>query len=153
VFAAYQEWQRRLEEQPVEFLGRRINELLAEARTRLAGYVGTQADNLVFVPNATYGFNIVARSLTLQPGDGVLSHDHEYGAAQAAWRFVCEPRAVRYLNQPIALPAESAEAIVEQLWAGVTERTRVIFLSHLTSPTALILPVEEICRRARAAGI
>ncbi|HEX9374607.1 MAG TPA: aminotransferase class V-fold PLP-dependent enzyme, partial [Roseiflexaceae bacterium] len=126
---------------------------LAEARTRLAGYLGAQAGSLVFVPNATYGVNIVARSLGLRPGDEVLATDHEYGAADRAWRFVCARRGARYVNRPIALPAESAAAIVELLWAGVNERTRAIFLSQITSPTALILPVAEICRRARAAGI
>jgi isopenicillin-N epimerase len=153
VFDTYQGWQRTLEEQPVEFLGRRISDLLAEARARLAAYLGTQANSLVYVPNATYGVNIVARSLELEPGDEVLATNHEYGACDRAWRFVCERRGVRYINQPLALPIESAEALVEQLWAGVTERTRVIFLSHITSPTALILPLAEICRRARERGI
>jgi isopenicillin-N epimerase len=153
VFATYQEWQRKLEAQPVEFLGRRINELLAAARARLAAYLGTQPDSLVYVPNATYGVNIVARSLDLQPGDEVLATDHEYGAADRAWRFVCARSGARYVNQPIALPVESAEAVIDQLWAGVTERTRVIFLSHITSPTALIFPVAEVARRARERGI
>jgi isopenicillin-N epimerase len=153
VFDTYQGWQRKLEEQPVEFLGRQITTLLAEARARLAAYLDTQADNLVYVPNATYGVNIVARSLELAPGDEVLASNHEYGACDRAWRFVCERRGVRYINQPIALPVASEEALVEQLWAGVTERTRVIFLSHITSPTALIFPLAAICRRAREHGI
>ncbi|MBK9711385.1 MAG: aminotransferase class V-fold PLP-dependent enzyme [Kouleothrix sp.] len=153
VFAAYQGWQRALEQQPVEFLGRRLTALLAGARERLAAYLGAQADSLVYLPNATYGVNIVARSLALGPGDEVLATDHEYGAADRTWRFVCERSGARYVNQPIALPLGSAESFVEQLWAGVTERTRVIFLSHITSPTALIFPVAEVCRRARAAGI
>jgi isopenicillin-N epimerase len=153
VFDIYQGWQRKLEEQPVEFLGRQINQLLAAARAPLAAYLGTQADNLVYVPNATYGVNIVARSLELAPGDEVLATNHEYGACDRAWRFTCERRGVRYINQPIALPVESEAAVVEQLWAGVTERTRVIFLSHITSPTALIFPLAAICRRAREQGI
>jgi len=153
VFNTYQNWQRKLEEQPVEFLGRRINELLADARAPLAAYLGTHADHLVYVPNATYGVNIVARSLELQPGDQVLATNHEYGAADRAWRFVCRQRGATYINQPIALPLENADSFVEQLWAGVTERTRAIFMSHITSPTALILPIEEICRRAREVGI
>ena len=153
VFGTYQEWQLSLERQPVEFLGRRITELLAAARAQLAAYLGTQADHLVYVPNATYGVNIVARSLELRPGDEVLASDHEYGAADRAWRFACRRSGARYINRPIALPIESAEAVVEQLWAGVTERTRVIFISHISSPTALIFPIAEICRRAREAGI
>lgn len=153
VFEAYQQWQLRLEEDPVEFLGRRRNDLLREAREQLATYVGTQADQLVFVENATFGVNIVARSLQLEPGDEVLATDHEYGASDRTWRFLCGQRQVRYINQPIPLPLTSDEEILEYLWRGVTTRTRVIFISHITSPTALIFPLEKICQRARAAGI
>jgi isopenicillin-N epimerase len=153
VFETYQNWQRELERQPVDFLGRRRETLFAEARERLGAYAGTAGDNLVFVPNVTYGVNIVARSLDLQPGDEILSTDHEYGAAERAWRFVCQKRGVHYLSQTISLPISDTETVVEELWAGVTEKTRVIFLSHITSPTALVFPVREICQRARAAGI
>jgi isopenicillin-N epimerase len=153
VFDAYQALQRELEAQPVEFLGRQLNGLLAEARGRLADYLGTQAGNLAFVPNATHGINIVARSLDLQPGDEVLGTDQEYGAVERTWRFNCEPRGARYISRPLELPARDAAEMVEQLWAGVTERTRVILISHISSPTALIFPVAEICRRARASGI
>ena len=75
VFDTYQRWQRELEAQPIEFLGRRIRPLLAEARAQLAAYVGAGADDLVFVPNATFGINIVARSLALGPGDEALATD------------------------------------------------------------------------------
>jgi len=153
VFAIYQNWQRELEANPVGFLGLRLPDLLAAASVRLAGYLGTVADNLVFVPNATYGVNVVARSLKLQSGDEVLTSDHEYGAVNRTWRFNCERQGAVYINQPVAVPAPSASAIVDQIWAGVTERTKVITLSHITSPTALMMPIAEICRRARAAGI
>ncbi len=153
VFEVYQEWQRELERQPVEFLGRRRTDLMQSARAVLAAYVGASADDLVYVPNATTGLNIVARSLPLQPGDEVLASDHEYGALDRTWRFVCARRGARYINQPLPLPVESQEQVVEALWAGVTERTRVLFLSHITSPTALIFPVAELVRRAREAGI
>jgi isopenicillin-N epimerase len=153
VFETYQGWQRQLEAKPVEFLGRQIGKLLAEARERLAAYIGAEGSQIAFVPNATHGINIVARSLDLQAGDEVLGTDHEYGAIERTWRFNSEPRGVRYVRQPLSLPVQSAEAIVEQFWAGVTERTRVIVVSHITSPTALIFPVAEICKRARQAGI
>jgi isopenicillin-N epimerase len=107
----------------------------------------------VFVPNATTALNIVARALPLQPGDQVLATDHEYGALDRTWRFVCEQRGARYITQALPYPLETAEQVVEALWAGVTERTRVLFMSHITSPTALILPVAELVRRARQAGI
>jgi isopenicillin-N epimerase len=153
VFAAYQSWQLELERQPVEFLGRRFTGLMAQARAALAGFVGAEADDLVYVPNATTGLNVVARSLPLRPGDEVLATDHEYGALDRTWRFICQKRGATYINHPLPLPWESPEAVVEALWSGVTERTRVLFISHITSPTALILPVAELARRARAAGI
>jgi len=153
VFAAYQAWQRELERQPVEFLGRRFAALIAEARTALGAYVGAGADDLVYVPNATTGLNIVARSLELAPGDEVLATDHEYGALDRTWRFICAKRGARYVRQPVELPITSAEEVVEAVWAGVTDRTRVLFLSHITSPTAIIIPVAELVRRAREAGI
>lgn len=155
IFEVYQEWQRRLEADPVEFLGRRLHEFLYAAREPLAAYVGTQADQLVYIHNATLGTNIVARSLmlTLQAGDEVLATDHEYGAADRTWRFLCARHGVKYINQPIPLPLNSDEEMIEQLWRGVTPRTRVIFISHMTSPTALTFPLEKICQRARAEGI
>lgn len=153
VFETYQNWQRELEAEPVEFLGRRLNSLLAESRTVLGSYVGAEPDNLVLVPNATHGVNIVARSLELQPGDEVLSTDHEYGASDRTWRFACRLQGANYIRRPIPVPLPSEEEIVEELWRGVTERTKVIFLSHITSPTAVTFPVAPICERAREAGI
>ncbi len=153
VFEAYQRWQLELERQPVEFLGRRFTELMRQAREPLAAYLHTAADNLVYVPNATVGLNIAARSLRLQPGDEVLSTNHEYGALDRTWRFLCDRWGAVYKNQPIPVPLPTEADFVEALWAGVTPRTRVIFLSHLTSPTALIFPVQAVCRRARAEGL
>ncbi|MCS6993849.1 MAG: aminotransferase class V-fold PLP-dependent enzyme [Anaerolineales bacterium] len=153
VFEAYQHWQRRLERQPVLFLGREYDTLLGEARAALGAYLNAPSDDLVYIPNATHGVNIVARSLSLQPGDEILTSDHEYGACDLTWQFVCGKRGAKYVRQPIPLPIHSEEEIVRQFWAGVTERTRVIYLSHITSPTALRLPVERICALARQAGI
>ena len=153
VFAEYQRWQRELEQQPVEFLGRRFSDVMRDARVAIAAYLGARADDLVFVPNATSGLNVVARSLALTPGDEVLTTDHEYGALDSTWRFICASRGAKYINRPIRLPAQSQDDVVETIWAGVTPRTRVLFLSHITSPTALTFPVAELIRRARAAGI
>ncbi|HEU5227800.1 MAG TPA: aminotransferase class V-fold PLP-dependent enzyme [Ktedonobacteraceae bacterium] len=155
VFETYQKWQRQLEADPIEFLGRRLIAMLREAREPLAAYLGTQTDQIVFVPNATTGVNIVARSLTsgLKPGDEILATDHEYGAADRTWRFLCTQQGVTYINQPIPLPLENDEEVLNYLWQGVTPRTKVIFISHITSPTALTFPIEKICQRARAANI
>ena len=153
VFREYQHWQRELERQPVEFLGRRHNELMRSSRAVLARYLATEPDNLVYTQNVTISVNIVAHSLDLGPGDEVLASDHEYGACDRTWRFLSKERGFKYVRQPISLPLRSAGQVVEELWQGVTPRTRVIFISHITSPTAIIFPVGEICRRAREAGI
>lgn len=153
VFSEYQRWQRELERQPVEFLGRRFPDLMQNARTRLAAYLSTAPDNLVFVPNATVGINIVVRSLDLKTGDEVLATDHEYGAADRTWRFIAAQKGFRYINFRLPLPFVSHDQIVESFMAAVTPNTRVIFLSHYSSPTALIFPIAEICRRAREKNI
>ena len=153
VFAAYQEWQRRLERQPVDFLVNELPAHLAEARQHLGSYLNAGAADLVYVPNATFGVNIVANSLPLGAGDELLTTDHEYGACNNVWQYYSEKRGFSIVKQPIPLPATSADAIVEQFWQGVTPRTKAIYISHITSATALHLPVEAICARARAAGI
>ena len=153
VFERYQAWQRELETEPVEFLGRRFASLMRGAREGLAAFVGADPDDLVFVPNATTGLNAVARSLRLEPGDEVLATDHEYGALDRTWTFVCEKQAARYVRRPLPLPLASAGDVVEAVWAGVTRRTRVLFLSHVTSTTAIVLPLAELIRRARERGI
>ncbi len=153
VFKAYQDWQLELERQPVEFVQRRARSLMNEARQVLGDFVGADADDLVYVTNVTTGLNIVARSLHLEPGDEVLTTDHEYGALNRTWEFVCEKHGACYVHRPVPLPIVSTEQVVDAIWSGVTERTRVLFMSHITSPTALILPVEELVRRAQKAGI
>ncbi len=153
VFQTYQAWQHELERQPVEFLGRRAANLMADARARLAAFLCASADDLIYFPNPTTAINMVARSLHLRPGDEILTTDHEYGAMDRTWRFTCKHTGAIYVQQPISLPVRSPESMVEDIWSGVNERTRVIFISHITSPTALIFPVEAICQRARQAGI
>ena len=153
VFESYQEWQRRLERQPVLFLGREYDELLRISRSVLGVYLNSKADDLVYILNATYAVNIIARSLNLQPGDEVLTSDHEYGACDYTWNFICGKTGARYIHQPVRLPASSDAEMAEQFLQGLTPRTKVIFLSHISSPTALRLPVELICQRARELGI
>lgn len=153
VFEAYQRWQRQLELQPVKFLGRDVLAHLASARQELAAYLHVEAQDVVYFTNPTTAANAVIRSLALRPGDQVLSTNHSYGAISRTWQFVCQKHGVAYLEQPIDLPVTSPEALVRAVWKGVNGQTRVICIDHLTSPTALILPVAEICALARQAGI
>jgi isopenicillin-N epimerase len=153
VFERYQNWQLELERQPVEFLGRRAPGLMQDARRGLAGFLNVDADDLVYVTNATVGVNIVARSLALSPGDEILSTDHEYGACDRVWHFVCGKTGATYRKVKISVPVTTHEAMLEELFAGVTPRTKVLYISHITSPTALTFPGAEACRRARELGI
>lgn len=153
VFERYQAWQRELERQPVEFIGRRLPGLLAEARGALGEFLHVHPDDLAYVNNVTTALNIVARALPLAPGDEILTTDHEYGALDRTWTFVCEQRGSRIVTQRLPVPIDSPEEVVESIWAGVTPKTRVLFMSHITSPTAVTLPVETLVARAKAAGI
>jgi len=153
VFERYQAWQVELEQQPVEFIGRRGHALLAEARSALASYLHCAPDEVVYFPNVTHALNVVARSLPLAEGDEILTTDHEYGALDRTWRFLVGKTRARYVMQPLPYPLTDPNEMVEALWAGVTPRTRVLFLSHITSPTAVTFPIESLIARARAAGI
>ncbi len=153
VFEDYQRWQRELERQPVDFLSRYSSDRLAYARQVLADFLGTERDNLVYVSNGTTGMNIIVRSLTLGPGDELLTTDHEHGGIDRLMRFAAESRGFTLVRREIPQPVTTHEAFVEHFWAGVTPRTKAIVISHFTSPTSLVFPVHEICRRARQAGI
>ncbi len=149
----YERLQREMERNPVAWLQRRAPELLANARARVADYVGCATNDLVFFPNPTTAVNMFARTLHLAAGDVVVSTDHDYGAMFRTWTRLCREVGATYKRVHIPLPLTTAEDYIERVWSAVTPRTRVLFLDHLTSSTALILPVDELCRRARAAGI
>jgi isopenicillin-N epimerase len=153
VFKAYQAWQRRLENQPIQFFHHDLPGLEQEAHRALGAYLHADPDDLAFITNATYGVNIISRSLALGPGDEILTTDQEYGACDNAWNFACRKTGASYVHHPVQLPAHSMDEVADEIWQGVTPSTRVIFLSHITSGTALRLPIEEICRRARQSGI
>lgn len=142
-----------MERNPVDWLGRRADDLLEEARRRLARFVGAHHDDLVFFPNPTTAINMVVRSLRLPAGTEVVTTDHEYGAMVRTWRKWCAEHDLVY--RPVALPdpLPSPDEVADLVWSSVTDRTGVLFLSHITSATAIRLPVEQLCRRARAAGI
>jgi isopenicillin-N epimerase len=153
VFEVYQAWQRELENEPVRFIGHRQETLLNAARERLAEWLNAPASDISFIVNATSGVNVVARSLRLEPGDEILTTDLEYGACDNAWQHLCDRFGATYVKQQIPVPFTTQEAMVDALFAGVTSRTKAIYVSHLTSGTAAILPVKAIAEMARHHGI
>ena len=153
VFEQYQAWQLELEQQPVEFIGRRAWGLLHEARTALAGYLHADPDEVVYFQNVTAALNAAARSLPLRAGDEILTTDHEYGALDRTWKAVCDRTGARYVVQPLPEPLDDPDAVVEAVMVGLTPRTKVLFLSHITSPTAVTLPLVKLVARAHEAGL
>jgi isopenicillin-N epimerase len=143
-----------LERDPVEFLGRRLPELLAGVRGELAAYVGVaEPDRLVLVANATTALNAVATSLPLAPGDEIVVTDREYGAMELLWTEIARRAGARLVVANVPLPAGGEGELVDAVWSAVTSRTRVLFFSHITSETALVLPARELCRRASETGL
>lgn len=153
VFNEYIRWQRLLEEEPVQFIAFNGAAYMKNSREALAAYVGCEADELVYTPNPTYAVNIITKSLRLEPGDEILSTDLEYGAMDRTWNFYCGKTGARYVRQPIRFPVKDKQDLIDQFLAGFSERTRVVFISHISSATALILPVKEICEEAKKRGV
>lgn len=142
-----------MEAEPVRFLGRELDDRLDAARARLGAFVGADPDDLAFVSNATGGVNAVLRSLRLAAGDELLTTDHAYQACRNTLDFVAERSGARVVTVTLPFPVTDPQAIVDTVLAGVTPRTRLALLDHITSPTALILPLERIVAALAARGI
>jgi len=153
IFADYQSWQLLLESEPCQYIAVNGVEYLRKSREALAAFVNCDADDVVYTTNPTYAINIIAKSLQLSEGDEILSTNLEYGALDRTWNYYGNRSKAKYVRQPIALPVVSKEAIIEQFWKGYTPRTKAIFISQITSSTALRLPVEEICAMAKEKGL
>lgn len=153
VLRAFYDWVERSERQPVLFYAREFHAHLAAARKQLASYLGTAAERLVFVPNATHGVNLMARSIPLQPGDEVLMTDHEYGACENVWHLRCAETGASLRHVRVSIPYVSQARLRDQILETISPKTRILYLSHISSPTALTFPVAEIVAAARELGI
>ena len=155
VFEEYQRWQLQLEAQPVAFLdpARGLSGWMRDSRAAMSGELGTDADNIVGMTNATVGLNVVAQSLDLRPGDEILTTDHEYAALEKTWAYVARRAGAKIVVATVPLPLNSADEFTACLLSRITPKTRVLFLSHITSATALVFPIETIVAEAHARGI
>lgn len=153
VFERYQQYQLELEREPVEFITVNGPKYLAASRRALGEYVNCDADDLVYLPNPSHAVNLIAKSFALQPGDEVLATDIEYCACDKTWDYYCKRAGAVYKRQPIAFPLRDKEHFVQQLFAGLTPKTKLLSISHITSATALRLPVEEVCALAKEKGV
>jgi isopenicillin-N epimerase len=153
VLDAQRRVREQMEREPVQFLTREAPLLLAEAREVLGRFIGASPEGLAFVPNATTGLNAVLRSLSLDAGDELLVTDHEYNASRNALEYVAARDGARVVVTSIPFPVASAESIREAVLRGVTSRTRLALLDHVTSQTALVLPIGELIGELEARGV
>ncbi len=142
-----------LEREPVDFLSRRLPGRLQEARTALANFVGANPADLAFVVNATMGVNAVLRSLSFAPGDELLTTSHVYAACHKTLRYVAHRTGARIVIASLPFPVADDEQILSAVLAAVTGRTKIALIDHITSPTALILPIERLVRELDQRGV
>ena len=153
VFEAQTEWRRRIEAAPVEVIARRRLELIDAAKQPVGRWLGMRGADFGLVTNATEGVNAVLHSLRFGPGDELLTTSHVYNAVRQAMKFTCTRSGAEYreveLPAAVQSPAEIADAVV----GAVTDRTRLLVIDHVTSPTATIFPVGQITRACAARGV
>ncbi|MEE8452503.1 MAG: aminotransferase class V-fold PLP-dependent enzyme [Thermoguttaceae bacterium] len=148
-----QQLRRQMEQEPVRFFVRQMQPLLDESRRTLAGLIGADESDVVFVRNATSGINSVLRSLRFRPGDELLVTDHDYNACRNVVRFVAERAEAKVVVARVPVPVESQQQVVDAVLGRVTDRTRLAVLDHITSPTAVVFPIERIVHSLSARGI
>ena len=153
IFEEFQRLQLELEQEPVHFIQKKLPVYLKEAKKPLAKFIGCNEEDFFFTPNPTFAVNTIMRSLNLQKGDEILTTNHEYGAMDRTWNFYCKKSGAKYIRQEISLPIISKEQILEEFWKGYSLKTKVIFLNQISSSTALIFPVKEICDKAQQLGL
>lgn len=138
---------------PSDFHWRTTPPLWDAARTALAQYLNFPRENLLLLPNATFGVNVVTRSLPLRPGDEILTTDHEYGAMLYCWQRLAKSQSLSVRTCALPWPTESSDAILQSVADAMSPRTRVLFFSHVTSPTGMVLPARELCALAAEKGV
>lgn len=153
IFEDYIQWQYLLEKEPVQFITVDGFDYIKKSLSALASYTNCSPKDLIFVPNPTHAINILAKNIQLNPGDEILTTNLEYGAMDRTWNYYCSKSGAKYIQQPINLPIRSKEEFLHEFWKGYSDKTKIIFISQITSSTALILPVKEICTEAKKRGL
>lgn len=146
-------WRARLEAQPVAFMARELEGHLDAALGALGEFIGADPADLAFLPNATHGLNTVLRSQHFDPGDEVLATSHGYNAARTAATFVCERAGASLVEVPVPFPLDSPDQVLAAVEAGFTERTKLLLIDHITSPSGLVFPIEGLVALAKERGV
>jgi len=153
VMDKYFQLQIELEKQPIDFLANNINKNLEKSRSALSKFVDCNFNDLVFFPNPSTALNMVIRSLDLKKGDEILTTNHEYGALIKTWKYICSQSGSKYIEYSPSLPLSSPSDFIEGLIGKINDKTKVIFISQITSSTGLIFPVKKLCKEAKKRNI
>ena len=152
VLATQDAWRNRMEAQPSTFMRLTLPNALRQSAATLAAFVGAEAKDIVFLDNATTGCNAVLRSLVFAPGDEIVLLSETYGAVANTTRFVCLSSGASIVEVPLPFPTADVSGLTAAIDAVLTERTRLVVVDHVTSPSALVLPTADIVRVCHAAG-
>ena len=147
------QWIDKLDSNPMDFYVRQLEPVLEKTRRDLSQFVSTDLENLILVENATFGMNIVANSFDLSPGDEVLINNHEYGAVVRIWQRKCEEAGANLRVARLPEKIESADQVCDCLTAQVNEKTRIAIVSHITSATAIVMPVQQVIPKLKSLGV
>jgi len=153
VFDVQTDWRRRIESEPIEMIGRRGEALVSEAKVPVGKTFGMGPENFGFVTNATEGVNAVLRSLKLGPGDELLTTDHVYHAVRQTMKQTARQAGATCREVAIPLPAGSSRQIADLVLNAISPKTKLLVIDHVTSPTALVFPLEQIAAGCRARGV
>ena len=151
IFNEYQSWQKKLENQPVKFLDqfRDFGPNMTNVREALSKKINCNVNNLVPVVNATTGLNAIIKSLHFKKGDEVIMSNHEYGALEKTWQFIKTKYKIKITIAKVSLPISSEEKFIKDFVKKFTSKTKILFLSHITSPTALLFPIKKLVKIAK----
>jgi len=149
IFNELIKWQKKLELEPTKHLAFDVYEYLEQSRISLSNYIDCNKDDIIFSPNPSTALNTVIKSLDLKKNDEILTTNHEYGALDKTWKFICKKTGAKYIQTDIPLPFLSEEDFIERLEAKITSKTKIIFASHITSSTAIIFPAKKISALAK----
>ena len=152
VLEEQQSWRDRMESNPLRFLRREAPAALVAARAEVAAFLGAGPTSLAFVHNATSGASTVLAAFPLEPGDAVLLTDHAYGAVRIAAERFAPDRGARVESVHLPLTAEDDE-VVDAVLGAVHERTRLVVLDQVTSPTARRLPLVRLVPALQERGV
>lgn len=152
VTAAQRRWQDRLEAEPSRFMDREFRPGLRVAAERLAARLGVDGRAVAMVENATQAVNAILRSFSFRPDDEILITDQTYNAVKNTVRWVASRSGAKVVQVDLPFPAYSDDSLLEAFAAGLSARTRVAIIDHVTSPTALVLPVARMVAAAKDVG-